>query len=130
MVAPDGSIVAGAGVGERFKLMTDHIDHIPLPLAVLGRVAGMIPPDRTIRSVELFLAWHAPGRVDAARQLWDAIRYEWRDRVTSVVGLADPRSTLIEAFQVGRMPGPKVELVVPVRSPVPIAPDRLIYLWR
>ena len=36
----------------------------------------------------------------------------------------------MEAFQVGRMPGPKVELVVPVRSPVPIAAERLIYLWR
>jgi predicted N-acetyltransferase YhbS len=129
-VTPDGSIVAGAGVGERFKLMTDHIDRIPLPLAVVGRIAGLIPPDRTIRSVELFLAWHAPGRVDAARQLWDAIRYEWRDRVTSVVGLTDPRSTLMEAFHVPRGPGPRVELVVPVRSPVPIGPERLIYLWR
>ena len=47
-----------------------------------------------------------------------------------MVGLADPRSTLIEAFQVGRMPGPRVELVVPVRSPVPITPERLVYLWR
>ncbi len=129
-VAPDGSIVAGAGIGERFKLMTDQIGRIPLPLAVVGRMAGMIPPDRTIRSVELFLAWHAPGRVDAARQLWDAIRYEWRDRVSSVVGLADPRSTLVEAFAVGRMPGPRVELVVPVRSPVPIDAERLVYLWR
>jgi GNAT superfamily N-acetyltransferase len=130
VVAPDGSIVAGAGVGERFQVMVDRLDRIPLPLAVVGRVTGMLPADRTIRSVELFLAWHAPGRVDAARQLWDAIRHEWRDRATTVVAPTDPRSTLIEAFPVGRLPGPRVELVVAVRSPTPIGDDRLIYLWR
>ena len=85
--------------------MTDLIDHIPLPLAVLGRVAGMIPPDRTIRSVELFLAWHAPGRVDAAGQLWEAIRYEWR--IGHVVVACGPAAHADRAFQVGRMPGPR-----------------------
>jgi predicted N-acetyltransferase YhbS len=129
-VAPDGTIVAGAGVGERFQVMVDRIDRIPLPLAIVGRVTGMLPADRTIRSIELFLAWHAPGRVDAARQLWEAIRHEWRGRATTIVGPTDPRSTLFEAFPVGRLPGPRVELVVAVRSPTPIGDERLIYLWR
>jgi hypothetical protein len=129
-VGDDRTIVAGACVTERFKLMVDHIDAIPLPLAVLGRLSGMLPSDRIIRSIELSLAWHAPGRVDAGRALWDAIRFEWRDRATNLVGIADPRGSLIEMFHVGRSFAPRVELMAPVRSPVPIDQDRLVYSWR
>jgi predicted N-acetyltransferase YhbS len=129
-VADDGSILGGAGVGERYKVMVDHIDRIPAPLALLGRLTGVLPADRILRSVELFLVWHRPGRADAARVLWDAIRAEWRDRATGVGALVDPRGTLHDAMPVGRMPGPDIRLTVAVRSPMPIAEDRLIYLWR
>jgi len=129
-VARDGTIVGGAGVTERFKLMVDHIDRMPLPIAVLGRISGLLPADRIIRSAELHLVWHAPGRVDAARRLWDAIRHEWHDRATNVVGLADPRSSLTEAFHVGRSFAPRIELMAPVRSPIPVDGGRLLYMWR
>jgi len=129
-VGSDGTLVAGASVTERFKLMTDHIDSMPWPLALVGRLSGIVPPDRIIRSIEVGLAWHAPGRVDALRGLWDAIRYEWRDRATNVVGLADPRGTLLEAFHVGRTLVPRVELMAPVRSPVRLDERRLLYMWR
>jgi predicted N-acetyltransferase YhbS len=125
-----GTPIAGAMVTERFKLMTDHIDSVPLPIAIVGRITGFLPADRMIRSIEVGLAWHAPARVDAARAVWDAIRFEWHDRATTVIGLADPRGSLIEAFHVGRSPAPKVELMAPVRSPVPLDPDRLLYMWR
>jgi predicted N-acetyltransferase YhbS len=129
-VGPDGTILAGAGVGERYKLMVDHIDRIPAPLALLGRLTGVLPADRILRSIELFLVWHRPGRADAARVLWDAIRAEWHDRATGVGALVDPRSSLIDALPIGRLPGPRIELSVAVRSPTPIAADRLLYLWR
>jgi predicted N-acetyltransferase YhbS len=129
-VGPDGTILAGAGVGERYKVMVDRIDRIPLPLAVIGRLTGILPADRTLRSVELFLFWHRPGRPDAARALWDSIRAEWRDRATGVGSLVDPRSSLYEATPIGRLPGPNISLTVAVRSPVRIAEDRLVYLWR
>ena len=129
-VTGDGTIVAGAGVTERFKLMADHLDSLPLPIAFLGRVTGLIPSDRMIRSIEIGLAWHAPGRVDALRTLWDAIRFEWHGRANTVVGPADPRGSLIEAFHVGRSFAPRVEIMAPVRSPVPLDPNRLLYLWR
>jgi len=129
-VASDGTLVAGASVTERFKLLADHIDSMPLPIAILGRVTGLIPSDRMIRSIEISLAWHAPGRVDALRAVWDAVRFEWHGRANTVVGLADPRGSLIEAFHVGRSFAPRVELMAPVRSPVALNPDRLLYLWR
>jgi predicted N-acetyltransferase YhbS len=129
-VARDGTLIAGARITERFKLMTDHIDTMPLPIAILGRVTGLLPADRMIRSVEVGLAWHAPARVDAARAVWEAIRFEWRDRANTVVGLADPRGSLIEAFDVGRSFAPRVELMAPIQSPVRLDPDRLLYMWR
>lgn len=129
-VATDGTIVAGAAVTERFKLMVDHIDHVPRPLALLARVVPMFPPDRMIRSIELSLAWHAPGHPSAARQLWDGIRFEWRDRASHVVALADPRSSLFEAFHVGPSMMPRLQLMVPLQSLVRVDMDRPVYFWR
>ena len=128
--ASDGTLIAGAIITERFKLLADHLDSVPLPIAILGRVTGLIPSDRMIRSIEISLAWHAPGHVDALRTVWDAIRFEWHGRANTVVGLADPRGSLIEAFHVGRSFAPRVELMAPVQSPVPLNPNRLLYLWR
>lgn len=126
----DGAILAGAAVTERFKVMEDHIDRVPRPLELLGRILPVFPPDRIIRTLELSLVWHAPGRLDAGRFLWDAIRFEWRDRVTHVAGQADPRGSLMDVLNVGRTIIPRVQIMVPFRGPVPVAEDRPIYLWR
>jgi len=83
-----------------------------------------------IRSIELHLGWHAPGRGDAMRALWDAIRVEWHDRATNVAALADPRGTLVDAFHVGRTFAPKLQLMAPVMTPSPVDPARLLYMWR
>jgi predicted N-acetyltransferase YhbS len=129
-VARDGTIVAGAAVSERFKLMLDHIDRIPRLLELLGRIAPVFPPDRMIRTIELSLAWHAPGRADALRLLWDAIRFEWRDRATHVGALGDPTGPVSRVFRVGPSLAPRVRLMVAVQSPVRLSEDRPIYLWR
>jgi predicted N-acetyltransferase YhbS len=129
-VADDGTILAGAAVAERFRVMEDHVDRIPRPLELLSRIVPIIPPDRVIRTLELSLAWHVAGRVDALRQLWDAIRFEWRDLATHVAGQADPRGSLTAAYHVGPTLIPRVEIMVPVQSPVPLDEDRPVYLWR
>lgn len=129
-VAGDGTILAGAAVTERFRLMTDHIERIPRPLHLVSAVVPILPRDRTIRSIELSLAWHAPGRTDAGRSLWDAVRYEWRDHATHATGEADPRSSLMEMFHVGFTFAPRVQLMIPIHSPVPVDETRLVYVWR
>ena len=66
--------------------------------------------------------------MDAAVALWDALRWEWHDRCTNVIAVVDPRTTLAQAFTPGRVPGPRPELMVPVRSRVPIDADRPVTL--
>ena len=129
-VAADGTLLAGAMVNERFKVMEDHLDQVPRPLELLSRVVPMIPPDRVIRSIEVNLGWHAPGRIDAGRGLWDAIRHEWRERATHAAGQADPRGTLVEMFHIGRTVIPQIEILIPINSPIPLDERRPVYVWR
>jgi hypothetical protein len=124
------SIVAGAAITERFVLMTDRIENVPWPLALLGRAVSVLPPDGVLATIELSLVWHAPGREGAGRTLWDAIRYEWRDRATRIAAPVDPRGELNRVFRAGRRLQPRVRLMIPVRSPVPLSETKPIYLWR
>jgi GNAT superfamily N-acetyltransferase len=128
--AAGGTLVAGGSVTERFALMTERLERVPRPLALLAKVLPLMPPDRVIRTAEVTLAWHAPGRADAGRLLWDAVRHEWSDRATHVGGLADERGPLATVFRPDRMPGPRIRIAVPVRSPVPLDESRPVYLWR
>jgi GNAT superfamily N-acetyltransferase len=129
-LTPGRRVVGGAMVTERFTLMEDHLEHVPLPLRIVGRLTRMLPAGAVIRSVEVSLAWHASDRLDAAAALWETIRYEWHDRCTNVVAIVDPRTTLAHVFVPARGPGPRPELLVPIRSPVTIDADRPIDLWR
>jgi hypothetical protein len=62
--------------------------------------------------------------------VWDAVRHEWRDRATNVVGLADPGGPLVDVLRAGFSFTPRIRLLVPVRSPVPLDETRPVYLWR
>ena len=130
VVDDQAGIVGGAAVTERFKIMEDHIERVPKPLELLSRILPIIPPDRVLRTLELSLVWHAPGRLDAGRFLWDSIRYEWRDRATHFGGEADPRGTLKDVLRVGPTFVPRVTLMVPVQSQERLDEDRPVYTWR
>jgi predicted N-acetyltransferase YhbS len=129
-VSADATIVAGACVMQRFELMTDHVERMPAPLALLARVAPIFPRDGVIRTAEVSLAWHAPGRQAAGRVVWDAIRNEWNGRATHVSGIADPRSGAAGIFRVGPSLGPRIRLMVAIHSPVQLDESRPVYLWR
>ena len=129
-VAKDGSIVAGAFVTERFKLLTDRIERLPKTLALVAKVIPVLPPDGVIRTAEVSLAWHAPGRLEAGRRLWEAIRHELHGNATHVGVVVDPKSAMAAMCRVGPSLGPRLRLMVPVRSPVPLSKSRPVCLWR
>ncbi len=129
-VTRDGSIVAGACVTQRFELMTDHLERIPPPMALLGKILPIVPPGGVVRTIEVTLGWFRPGHEAAGRAVWSAIRSEWSDRASHAGAIVDPRGLLAGVFRVGPTLQPKVRLMVPVRSPVPVDEARPIYLWR
>lgn len=129
-VAADGSIVAGALVTERFRLITDRIERLPTPLALLGKVVPVLPPDGVIRTAEVSLAWHTPGRLEAGRRLWEAIRHELHGHATHVGAVIDPKSGMAAMCLVGPSLGPRLRLMVPVHSPVHLSESRPVCLWR
>ena len=130
-VTPAGGIVAGAVVVQRFELMTDHIDRLPTPLALVNKVVHLVPADGVIRTAEVSLPWYAPGQLQAGRHLWEEIRHEWHGRATHLGTVVDPKSEAAEMCRVGRLtPGPRLRLMVPVRSPVALSEDRPVSVWR
>lgn len=128
-ITPSGSIVAGAVVVQRYQLMTDHIERIPRTLAVANKVVRMIPADGVIRSAEVALPWFAPGQLKAGRLLWEAIRHEWHS-ATNVGSVVDPRSPAAEMCRVGFSFAPRLRLMIPVDSPVPLAESTPLSVWR
>jgi hypothetical protein len=110
--------------------MVDRLERVPLPIALVGRLTGMLPSDRVIRTIEVTGLWHLPGQPAAARHLWDAIRYEWCDRVTNIGAQVDPKGNLLDVIGTGSRFAPRIEIMVPVRSPVAIDERAPVYLWR
>jgi predicted N-acetyltransferase YhbS len=129
--SPGGSILAGGLVVQRFELMVDQIEHLPTPLAVLSRILPLVPRDGVIRTAEVMLAWHAPGQLEAGRRLWEQIRREWHDRATHVAAVVDPKSPAADMCRVSPLTlGPRLKLMVPVDSPVPLSESRPVVMIR
>jgi len=110
--------------------MVDQLGSLPLPVSIIGRLTGMVPPDRVIRSIEVGGLWHAPGHVAEGRRLWEAIRYEWRDRTTNIAAQADPRGPLPAVIGGGMSLAPRIQIMIPVHSSTALREDRPVYLWR
>jgi predicted N-acetyltransferase YhbS len=130
-VTPDGSLLAGALVVQRFELMVDQIERLPTPLAILARILPLVPPDGIIRTLEVMLPWYAPGQLEAGKRLWEQVRHEWHDRATHVATVVDPKGHAAEMCRVSPLtPGPRLKLMVPVDSPVPLSDAKPITMIR
>lgn len=126
-VATDSAnrLLAGIGVREMGRMMSLYIDKVPPLINFANLFLKVIPADQHMRYLQVEKLWFAPGQRDAARHLWQTIRWDWRDRGTNLVCNYDPRSPLTEVLQIPFWM-PTTSLSVALRSPVPMSASRLL----
>ena len=123
-----GNMLAGAQSWARGMLKSDTINSIPTPVRVLNRFVHLIPDDMVMRDIAITGVWHAEGRIDAARFLWEWMRWAGRDQGTTLAVAFDPRDPTKEAVKLKPWHQPRPEITMAVNGPEEVDRGRLIYV--
>jgi len=126
VVVRDGEVVAGLSLSDRTKLVRMRLVRAPWHVRMLGNGLGLLPASGALDALTVRRVWFKEGEVEAARYLWDSLRYDLREQ-GNCMGIAyDPNDRLADVFRVPFwVPMFKAHYLVRVSNP----PDqkRLIY---
>lgn len=121
-----GQIQAGLGVTEAYRLRTRQVQAMPTGIRLINRLIRLIPPDGELREAWIDKFWFADGGLEAARSLWETVRWQWRDRANVVVIPFDPRSPLAAVCYLPFW-RPRGVFTMAVSGPRPMDERRLIH---
>jgi GNAT superfamily N-acetyltransferase len=121
-----GCLLAGIALAENCRLRSTLVTRLPFFLRVPNLVLNVVPANGELREIALSRFWYAPGRLDAARHLLETMRWEWRERGTSLLLHVDVRSELTRLLGLRERIGKEL-LGYAVRAPVPCSEGRLRY---
>ena len=122
-----GEIVAGLGVTAEGPLITSHVVRMPPPLRVANFFLRILPVDGKVRRLKVDRFWFAPGRLNAARHLWESTRWLLRERGTLVMTFFDVNSPIREAIVLPRIM-PSMTGAVAVHGPASADLSRCLYV--
>ncbi|MCO8278043.1 GNAT family N-acetyltransferase [Actinoplanes sp. TRM 88003] len=96
VVATDsrGRLLAGIGLREEGLVQSYVVEHPSPSFRLVNHFFRVLPADGRLRNVITDKFWYADGHRDAARGLWETIRWEWRDRGTNLLSAHDPRGPI------------------------------------
>lgn len=120
------NIQAGLGLSENGRMRKLIVEHIPPMLEFLNRFLNVVPADRVMRELNLSRIWFADGQLQAAQYLFETIRWEWRDKGTSLMNSTDARSPTMGIYNV-RPWTIKSTGGVALRAPTDMPEDHLVY---
>ena len=121
-----GSIIAGAGVTERARILSLRVGRLPLLMQLASRAMRLLPPNGVVDEVMIDQLWFKPGHIAAAQALWEWLRWEMRNRGSVIRTAYDPRGPLAHVLQLPFWL-PKAQSTFAVRAPMLLVPERLIY---
>lgn len=93
-------VVAGLSLSDRTKLVRMRLAHAPWYVRLLGGWLGLLPASGILDALTVRRVWFRNGELDAARYLWNTLRYELRESGNCLGVAYDPRDRLADVFQI------------------------------
>lgn len=115
-----GAMLAGLCVDEVHHLMTLRLAGLPFVPSAVRCLPRHLPGGGELRLIRVERLWFAPGRLDAARALFETVRHRWRGTATAMLVVTDERSPVAAAYGIRRWwPKGRAETFVRSRRVVP-----------
>ncbi|MFC4244906.1 GNAT family N-acetyltransferase [Gryllotalpicola reticulitermitis] len=124
-VSPSGAILAGIALRQEGLLRTMEILRMPRTMRLANTVLRVVPKDGMLRNLAVEHFWFTPGRLEAARALWNDTRWTFRDRGSNLLITVDRRNPILPVLGV-RPWTPTTSITTAVRAAPPLSPDRLV----
>ena len=122
----NGEIVAGLSLSDRTNLIRMRLTRAPRFVRTLGGWLDLLPDSGVLEALTVRRVWFKEGEMEAARYLWNSLRYTLRER-GNCMGIAyDPRDRLAKVFQIPFWL-PIFEAHYLVRTSDQMEQERLIY---
>jgi len=121
-----GEVVAGLSLSDQTKLVRMRLARAPWYVRLLGSWLGVLTASGVLDALTVRRVWFKEGELEAARYLWNSLRYDMREK-GNCMGIAyDPRDRLSDVFQIPFwLPMFKARYLV--RSTTPMEPERITY---
>lgn len=121
------NLLAGAQTWARGLLKADTINQPPAPLRMMNKLLHLVPEDFTIRDINVGGLWHEPGHSNAAKYLWESIRWLDRDRGTTITAGFDARDPLRQVPDLKPWHQPRPQITLAIHGPAPIDRSKLFF---
>jgi hypothetical protein len=119
-------VVAGLSLSDRTQLVHMRLARAPWYVRKLGNWLGLLPASGVLDALTVRRVWFREGELDAARYLWESLRYDLREQGNCMGVAYDPRDLVASVFRVPFwMPMFKARYLV--RASNPLEAERLIY---
>ncbi|HSJ55029.1 MAG TPA: hypothetical protein VLC52_14910, partial [Anaerolineae bacterium] len=122
-----GDLLAGVGVTLEGLLITNQVVRLPLPLRLGNALLHLLPPDGQGRRANGHWPWFLPGQEPAAAFLWQSVLWLVREQATLAMLFFDRLGPVARAISAPWYL-PTGGGTLAVRSPVPLNPERPLYM--